>query len=120
MSKKKEHRNILKERLTLLLVFFFCILISGSEYIVEDKALTVETEQQETQDEGSEEEQNFYSAAVDAVVPFVFASVDHAIHLIYEIERHELNRFANYIPSLQYPNHYSEILLERIISTNAP
>jgi len=120
MSKKPGHRKILKERMTILLVFFFCILISSSEYILEEGPGSVKTEQQETQDDRPTEDETFIKAAVDAVVPFFFASVDHAFHLIYEIEGHEPVLFSKGTHPVKYANHFSEILLERIISTNAP
>ncbi|HLU89384.1 MAG TPA: hypothetical protein VKZ51_06080 [Cyclobacteriaceae bacterium] len=120
MRKKQENRNVIKERMTILLVFFFCVLISSSEYLLDEVPGTVNIEQQEAQEEGSAEGKTFLNAAVDAVVPFVFATVDHIFHLIYEIEVYELRVFAREFHPIKHANHFSEILLERIISTNAP
>ncbi|MEX2593999.1 MAG: hypothetical protein WD426_14585 [Anditalea sp.] len=119
MNKSQRNRDIIKERLTILLVFFFCFLISSSEYIIEDSQVEVNHEQG-TQDDDSDENETFYNAAVDAVVPFAFATVDHAFHLIYEIVGFETVIFTAGSIVSKYPSHFSEILLERIISINAP
>jgi hypothetical protein len=77
-------------------------------------------QEQNPSDDDSAENETFFNAAVDAVVPFVFVTVDHAFHLIYEIVGFEtVNYTAGPIVS-KYQSHFSEILLERIISTNAP
>lgn len=119
MNTNQKHRDLFRERLTILLVFFFCILISSSEYIIQDSHAEITQEQQNNQDENPVEGDTFLSAAVDAVVPFVFAAADHAFQLIYELEG-----FREIISSgmvvLKFTSQFSEILLEKIISTNAP
>lgn len=121
MNKNQGHRNVVKERLTILLVFFFCFLISSSEYIIEDSPTGTSQEQTGSQDkEGSPEEQTFFSAAVDAVVPFVFTTVDQALHLIYELVGFEELVYCTGTVLVKHPSYFSEILLERIISPNAP
>jgi hypothetical protein len=120
MNKLQRHRNVVKERLTILLVFFFCILISSSEYIIDDSQAGVDQEQQASADEGSAEQETFFSASVDAVVPFVFTTVDHAFHLIYELVGFEAIVYSTGAVIVKHPTYFSEILLERIISTNAP
>lgn len=105
--------------MTILLVFFFCILISGSEYIAQDTHAEVKKEQQSDHDDGSSKGETYVSAVVDAVVPFVFAAFDHVFHLIYEVEGYkEFNPLG--LVNIQYTNSFFEILLEKIISTNAP
>lgn len=101
------------------MVMFFCFLISSSEYIIQEEPVTVKKEQQANQDEGPVEGETFLSAAVDAVVPFVFTAVSHVFSLIYEIEA-----FGPVISSgmvtVKHSSDFFEILLENIISSNAP
>jgi len=119
MNRTQKHRNIFRERLTMLLVFVFCILISSSEYIIQDSHADIKKEQQSSQDKDSPEGETFFSAAVDAVVPFVFAAVGHVFNLVYEIE--EFKATASFkIVFVKYTSYFLEILLEKIISTNAP
>lgn len=119
MNRTRQHRDLLRERLTILLVCFFCILISSSEYIIEGHSAETTKEQQADQDEKPVEGETFIAAAVDAVVPFVIAAVDHAFHLIYVIEGYE-ELVASPLAVTRYTSQFSEILLEKIISTNAP
>ncbi len=119
MNRNLKHRNLFKERLTMILVLFFCVLISGSEYIIQDSHAEIQKELQNNQDEGPVQEETFLSAAVDAVVPFVFAAVDHAFHLIYELEGFR-ELLSSGLAVVKFTSHFSEILLEKIISTNAP
>src|SRR5690554_3982641 len=119
MNRNPQHRNLFRERLTILLVFFFCFLISSSEYIIQDSHAEIKQEQQNTQDESPAEGETYLSSAVDAVVPFVFAAVDHAFHLIYEPEGFK-ELVSSGLAVLKFTSSFSEILLEKIISTNAP
>jgi len=120
MNKPQKHRSIIKERLTILLVCFFCILISGSEYIIEGAHADVEKEQLGSQSDEPASHETFVNTAVDAVVPFVFVTVDHVFHLIYEIVGFEEVAYTTGIVMVKAPSYFSEILLERIISPNAP
>lgn len=102
-----------------MVVLFFCFLISSSEYIIQDDPATVRQEQQSNQDENPVEGETFVGAAVDAVVPFVFAAVGHVFNLIYEIEEFKPVTSAGMV-TVKYTNNFFEILLEQIISNNAP
>lgn len=119
MSRTEKHRNLLRERLTIFLVLFFCFLISSSEYVIQGAKVETNTEQGSSQDEKSTGSDTYVNAAVDAVVPFIFASVDHAFHLI-----DDLGEYFELVSSgpveISYTSIFSEILLEKIISTNAP
>jgi len=119
MRRTQEHRKLIRERLTIMVVLFFCFLISSSEYIIQDDPVTVQKEQQSNPDEGPARGETFIGAAVDAVVPFVFEAVSHVFNLIYEIE--EFERVASSgIATVRYSNDFFEVLLENIISNNAP
>lgn len=119
MNMQPRNRDLFRERLTMLLVFFFCILISSSEYIIQDSHAETKQEQQSGPDESPVEGETFLSAAVDAVVPFVFAAVDHAFHLIYETEGFR-ELVSSGVVVFKFTSPFSEILLEKIISINAP
>ncbi len=119
MRRTQEHKELFRERITILVVLAFCFLISSSEYISQDDPLTVKKEQQSHQDEGHAEGQTYISAAVDAVVPFVFAAVSHVFNLIYEIEEFEPVASSG-IATVRYSSDFFEVLLENIISNNAP
>lgn len=119
MKKNQEHRNLLRERITIMMVLFFCFLISSSEYIVQDAPALSKLEQQDNPDGGPIEGETFVSAAVDAVVPFVFAAVGQVFELIYEIEEFRPITSAGLV-TLRFTGDFFEILLEKIISTNAP
>src|SRR5690606_7400701 len=118
MKKSQGHRNLIRERITIMMVLFFCFLISSSEYIIQDDPATVKQEQQ-SQDDKPVEGETFISAAVDAVVPFVFAAVGQVFELIYEIEEFRPITSAGMV-TLRLTGDFFEILLEKIISTNAP
>jgi hypothetical protein len=119
---KKNSRNIAtwKQRATLVLVTFFCMLISSAEH------LTVLQQQSENQKElqqlpeSQTETETFLSIAVNAVVPFVTVLAQQVFYLIYEnIKFENPDAFSiNFNFSSNLP--FWEILFERIISTNAP
>jgi hypothetical protein len=70
--------------------------------------------------EGNSDAQTFLNVAVDAVVPFLTTLSEQIFYLIYEnisSERQTSFEFA-VIPPFTSP--FLEILLERIISPNAP
>lgn len=118
MKKSQGHRNLFRERITVMMVLFFCFLISSSEYIIQDDPATVKQEQQ-SQDEQPVEGETYISAAVDAVVPFVFAAVGQVFDLIYEIEEFRPITSPGMV-TVKFTSDFLEILLEKIISTNAP
>lgn len=118
MKKSQGHRNLIRERITVMMVLFFCFLISSSEYIIQDDPATVNQEHHDQDDTPSEGE-TFISAAVDAVVPFVFAAVGQVVNLIYEIEEFRPISSAGMV-TVKFTSAFFEILLEKIISTNAP
>lgn len=121
MDSVHKNREVLKGRLTMFLVFFFCILISSSEYLVEvaHEESNVEQASQPESDSPSKNE-TYFSAAVDAVVPLISVVIDHAYHFIYEIIGLEEVTYAQGATTVKYSSDFFEILLERIISTNAP
>jgi hypothetical protein len=119
MSRTQEHKKLFRERITIIMVLFFCFLISSSEYIIQDERATVKKEQQSHQDESPAPGETFVGAAVDAVVPFVFAAVGQVVNLIYEIEEFEPIASSG-IVTIKYSSDFFEILLEKIISNNAP
>ena len=121
MTKGYKNREVLRGRLTMFLVFFFCILISSSEYLVEvtHEEINIEQSSPSENDRPSESE-TYFSAAVDAVVPFISVIIDHAYHFIYEIIGLEEVTYAQGTTTVKYSSDFFEILLERIISTNAP
>ena len=79
--------RLLHERMTLVLVMFFCVFISSSEFFVEgnNKQEVAGIEQSSEKEEIPDEQNTFLHTAIDAVVPFVVGTVDQAFHLIYEI-----------------------------------
>ncbi|WP_291785403.1 hypothetical protein [Cecembia sp.] len=119
---KKNRRNIAnwKQRATLVLVIFFCMLISSAEH------LTVLQQQSENQKEvqklpeSQTETETFLSIAVDAVVPFVTVLAQQVFYLIYENIKFENPVTFLLDFNLPYNLPFWEILFERIISTNAP
>lgn len=104
-----------------MLVLFFCMLISGAEYlpqqISDQESLKKETS---TSNEQSAENQTFLNVAVDAVVPFVTVLCQQVFHLIYETITFEKPGISGQQVSVALNIPFWEILLERIISTNAP
>lgn len=104
-----------------MLVLFFCLLVSGAEYFPKKAEQNNKSKQEQSQEsESSSENQTFLNVAVDAVVPFVTVLSQQVFHLIYEnftVEPPISNGVSVSLP-LNFP--YWEILLERIISPNAP
>jgi hypothetical protein len=119
VSKKRRHSAIWRQRATLLLVMFFCMLVSGLEYIPHSELSHVSS-QEEQQQEPQDENQTFLNIAVDAVVPFLTVIGQQVLYLIYENISFEKPVSSNLGFSLPTNIPYWEILLERIISTNAP
>ncbi|WP_143962714.1 hypothetical protein [Litoribacter populi] len=119
MNRNRKNRSLLKERVTILLVVFFCILISGSERFVQFDS-SVKKVEQAASEEQPNENQTFLDVAVDAVVPFATTVAETALYFIYEIVGFEKETFAVKEEVSRYPSHFLEILLTRIISPNAP
>jgi hypothetical protein len=120
---RKATKNIalLRQRATIMLVLFFCLLVSGAEYFPKTAEQNNNSKQEQSQEsESSTENQTFLNVAVDAVVPFVTVLSQQVFYLIYEnytVEPPISNGVSASLP-LNFP--YWEILLERIISPNAP
>lgn len=122
MTKTRNHTSLWKQRLSLLLVFVFCILVSASEYFpVEtkaDKSSELHDEKSEKEAPGSSE--TYLNIAVDAVVPFAIGVASQVFHLIYEHISFEPPVLSGHSVSAPLNFPFWEILLERIISPNAP
>jgi zona occludens toxin (predicted ATPase) len=118
MNRTQKNKALYRERMTIMLVVFFCMLISGSERFISfsDTDIKMEHKAGET----SSDEQTFVSVAVDAVVPFATTVAQNAFYLIYEILGFETEKFSHEETTTQYTSHFLEILLTRIISPNAP
>jgi hypothetical protein len=119
VSKKRRHSAIWRQRATLLLVMFFCMLVSGVEYLPQPDAKHLSSQQEQQQDP-QDENQTYLNIAVDAVVPFVTVIGQQILYLIYENISFDKPVSSNLSFSLPTNIPYWEILLERIISTNAP
>lgn len=123
MNKPYTHKQLIRERLTLLLVVFFCVLISSSEYLVqfeENQGEQVKTEQHQDDESSEKNGSTFIHTAVDAVVPFVGVVMDQVFHFMYEIFGGEAKLSTDLVSFIPSSNAFFEILFERIISTNAP
>jgi len=118
MNRTQRHKALYKERMTIILVVFFCMLISGSEKFISFSGTDVKIEQKSSGH--ASDEQSFVSVAVDAVVPFATTVAQNTFYLIYEILGFETEKFSNEETAPQYTSHFLEILLTRIISPNAP
>ncbi|MBS9524362.1 hypothetical protein KI659_10075 [Litoribacter alkaliphilus] len=120
MNRNRKNRSLLKERVTILMVVFFCILISGSERFIMFDSAKSKMEQAAGSDKDTDENETFIDVAVDAVVPFATTIAQTALYFIYEIIGFEKETFTVKEQISRYPSHFLEILLTRIISPNAP
>lgn len=104
-----------------MLVFVFCLLVSASEYFPLENKQSEGTEQSDksTQDPSSGDE-TYLNVAVDAVVPFAAGLASQVFHLIYEHISFEPPVLSGHSVSVPLNFPFWEILLERIISPNAP
>jgi len=120
MNKSQKNKNLLKERLTIILVVLFCVLISGSERFVftDSTDSSYKTEQNST--ESNSDNQSYVSVAVNAVVPFATTVAQNTFYLIYEILGFETAKISPEETISEYTSNFLEILLTRIISPNAP
>jgi hypothetical protein len=100
---------------------FFCLLVSSVEYFPQTEEIKKQSIEENSKDsQPNSEDQTFLNVAVDAVVPFVTVLSQQVFYLIYEnltFEKPVPNGISITLP-LDLP--YWEILLERIISPNAP
>lgn len=106
--------NLLKQRLTLLLVMFLCFFVSSVEYLPTD------AEQVRTEQNTDNPDQTIISVDLDAVVPFAVQVADTIFYLIYQIFSFELKLPTLQAVSASIPNSLVETLFERIISTKGP
>jgi hypothetical protein len=123
MRKNITHTQLLRQRLSLLLVVFFCVLISSSEYLVHLNAGQGDanyTEQQQEDESSQDQNETLIHTAVDAVVPFVGVVMDQVFHLMYEIFGGEPKLALETKAFFPSSNSYFQILFEQIISANAP
>ncbi|MFD2200432.1 hypothetical protein [Shivajiella indica] len=121
MRKKGNHIEIWKQRASLLLVLFFCMLISGIEYLPQEISDSKNPKKELNQDASDQtENQTYLNIAVDAVVPFVVVLGQQVFHLIFESIKFEKPNEIGPDVSLPLNLPYWEILFEQIISTNAP
>ena len=95
------------------------MLIAGVEYVPQADAGKAVVKKELSQDSGAEQE-SFFAPAVDAVVPFATVLAQQVFYLIYESISFDkaVIKISTVTVPLALP--YWEILLERIISTNAP
>lgn len=121
VRKNSKHIGIWKQRTTLLLVLFFCMLISGFEYLPQ-QVLDSRNSQKELNKDASDqtENQTYLNIAVNAVVPFVTVIGQQVFYLIFESINFEKPSVSGPDISLPLNLPFWEILLEQIISTNAP
>jgi hypothetical protein len=120
MKKHEGQQNIIKQRITLVMVMFFCMLVSGVEYFPQPDLDQATKKEAQTDKEGANQNQTFLDVAVDAVVPFVTSVAQSTFYIIYEI--FDFERITTFKSSFQLLSNleFREILFERIISTNAP
>jgi hypothetical protein len=97
------------------------MLISGIEYLPE-QVLESRNSQKELNKDTSDqtEDQTYLNIAVDAVVPFVTVIGQQVFYLIFESINFEKPSINGPDISLPLNLPFWEILLEQIISTNAP
>lgn len=119
VKRNKVHKALWKQRLTYILVLVFCMLIAGVEYVPQTDAGKTELKKELSKESGSDHEA-FFAPAVDAVVPFATVLGQQVFYLIYESISFDkaVAKISTVAVPLALP--YWEILLERIISTNAP
>ncbi|MDN3668956.1 hypothetical protein QWY93_06420 [Echinicola jeungdonensis] len=121
MTQKSRNKNLLKERLTMLLVVFFCFFISNSTYFTPIQGGGKDQmEKSQEAESSSSQDQTFLDVDVDAVVPFSIVLEQGCLHLIYETIGFKNVGIQVQAPMARYPSHFLEILLECIISPNAP
>lgn len=120
MSKNKYNKTLWKQRITLFMVLAFCSLISGVEYFPQEDTTTSISVEAPSNPDANPESQTFLNVAVDAVVPFVTTLSQQIFYLIYENIILESQISFEFPINTTFSNTFLEILLQRIISPNAP
>lgn len=120
MNKTQKNKALYKERLTIILVVFFCVLISGSEKFIKFDNTDNPVSLEQKSGDSTSGETSYINVAVDAVVPFATTVAQNVFYLIYEIIGFETEKVIQEETITQYTSHFLEILLTRIISPNAP
>ncbi|WP_246581529.1 hypothetical protein [Echinicola shivajiensis] len=124
MENKRNQRTLVQKRISVLLVALCCFLISNSHLFIpthDQQSCEVKMQQQSDSDQDNQKHQTFLDVASDAVVvPFASMVAQSTMHLIYEIVGFEEQEFVPQAYMAKYPSHFLEVLLERIISPNAP
>ncbi len=123
MRKNITHTQLLRQRLSLLLVVLFCVLISSSEYLVNldaQQGEVINIEQPQEDEPSQDKNETLIHTAVDAVVPFVGVVMDQVFHLMYEVFGGEAKLTLESKAFFPSSNSYFQILFEQIISANAP
>lgn len=121
VRKQGNHIDIWKQRASLVLVLFFCMLISGVEYLPQQEMDGFQSKKELGHDPSDQtEQQSYLNVAVDAVVPFITVLGQQVFHLIFENIIFEKKNELGKDISLLFNLVYWEILLEQIISINAP
>lgn len=118
---EKENINLFKQRVTLVIVMFFCMLVSGMEYFPNHPQDNKTENQKSSLDhEAPQKTKTFLDVAVDAVVPFVTTLSSQILYIIYEIVVSDTPSASSSTSQAYIDLEFREILFERIISTNAP
>ncbi|WP_226335321.1 hypothetical protein [Echinicola marina] len=124
MENKRNQQTLLQKRMSVLLVALCCFLISNSHLFMpaqDQQSCEVKVQLPTDSDQDDQEHQTFLDVASDAVVvPFVSMLAQSTMYLIYEIVGFEEQEFVPQAFMARYPSHFLEVLLERIISPNAP
>lgn len=119
----KQHRkniHLIQQRISFLLVFVFCLLTSGLEYLPMEEKVGKTHSEVSTSEKDTSSNQTYLSVSVDAVVPFALALSQQIYHFIYELIFPEKSIFSTIVVTVAKNLNFREILLEQIISTNAP
>lgn len=120
MRQNKRNIYTIKQRISFLLVLFFCLLTSGLEYLPQVQDSKTHKNELSHNDTDASGDESYFSVSVDAVVPFAVAVTQHVLHVIYEFIFVEKSTVTALIRNIAQNFHFREILLEQIISTNAP
>lgn len=114
MKNRIIHNSLFQQRFTLLMALLFCLFISSVEYLPQEGEIAKAEQSTENPD------QTFLNVAVDAIVPFVLHVANTVFYLIHQLFNFEVNLPTHQAVSAFSPNHFIEILFERIISTLGP
>jgi uncharacterized membrane protein len=120
MKQRRKNIHLIQQRISFLLVFVFCLLTSGLEYLPLEEKVGKSTAEIATAEKDTTSNETYLSVSVDAVVPFALALSQHVYHVIYELLFPEKSIFSTIVVSVAKNLHFREILLEHFISKNAP